>query len=156
MSSGVFMSLLQILRKSDVGGAECSVHDSISFSPDRSKARCVNYCISSKNYQPCTVQIWILWIFSSNPLCLHILWSISVFALHHVGRAIEALYTLSACPRQLGSYTEIQIQQGTMCFMHGALIDANLWKKTCEPVKRQSTSWAKLCECQWLLSLALL
>lgn len=154
MRSSLFMSLLQILRKSDVWGAEYSVHDSISCSPDRSRAHCVNYCISSKNYQPCTVQIWILWIFSSNPLCLHILCSISVFALHHVGRAIEALYTLSARPRQLGSYTEIQIQQGTMCFMHGALIDANMREKKLVNQWRDKAR-AKLCECQWLLSLAL-
>lgn len=34
-----------------------------------------------KNNEHTTVQIWILWIFSPNPLWLRILWNISIFSL---------------------------------------------------------------------------
>lgn len=71
---------LLTLRRSNAWGAEYSVQGSVSFSPDRSRAGCVNYSVFSKNNQPCAVQIWFLRIISPKPICLHIPWSISVFS----------------------------------------------------------------------------
>lgn len=51
--------------------------------------------------------------------------------------------TFLACPRQLGSYNGIQIQQGTLCFMHGVLTDANILKKKSEETKYE-LSWVNV------------
>lgn len=118
-----------------------------------SGARCVSYCIFSKNNQPRTVQIWILWIFPSNPLCLHVLWNISIFSLDApCGQSYKGT---------VGNYTLYQLAQGnlvvTLNFTSNGgasvgvsymeLIDANIWK-----IK----AWAELCECQCSVCLCLI
>lgn len=50
-SSVLATSRLLTSRHPDAWGAEYSVQGSVSFSPDRSRAGCVNYCVFSKNNQ---------------------------------------------------------------------------------------------------------
>lgn len=101
-------SLLKMLRKLDAWGAEKSVWARLLFPQTAGTARRENYCIFAQRItgpEQCKYEF--------SPLTHSACTYISIFSLDPpCGQSHRKLYTLPACPEQLGSYSELQIQQG--------------------------------------------